>query len=303
MVYGISGNTDKAAIWEPVAGLVTWMGGARLSYLLHANVAAGLVHRGLLADAEGQGRQADELAAQADVILSFGGDGTLLRTAHDVGTRGTPILGINIGRLGFLADVEIEHVRSAIEDLEAGAFSVEQRLVLAASIKEEGTRWALNDVVIARAGPAGLVALDVAVGGTLLDRYWADGLIVATPTGSTGYSLAVGGPIVAPGSDVILLSPVAPHSLTIRPVVVPSSSEIEVRVTGGHLPYLIATDGVSMRPRSDSVTIRIRRAAHTIRFVKFADRPYFQTLRSKLSWGVGPQAGMLHHEDALVQDP
>ncbi len=302
MLYGLTGNTDKDAIWKPAADLVSWLQSKQLPCLLDASVAKGLAHRGLLAGAGLPSCKADELASRSDVILSFGGDGTLLRTARIVGTAGTPILGVNIGRLGFLADVETVDIRRAIDNLESGAYAVDERLALAVLVEGEGTSWALNDVVVARAGPAGLVALDVTVGGAHLNRYWSDGLIVATPTGSTGYSLAVGGPIMIPGSSVLLLSPIAPHSLTIRPVVVPSNSEIEICVSGGHVPYIIATDGLSMRPRSDSVPIRIRKAAHTIRLVKFAERPYFQTLRSKLSWGVGPQAGEVYEDNAKSAD-
>lgn len=298
MLYGITGNTDKDAVWKPATDLVSWLRSRRLRCLLDANVAEGLARRGLAPAVDVPTCKAEGLAAQSDVILSFGGDGTMLRTARLVGTAGTPVLGVNVGRLGFLADVETGELRRAINNLESGAYTVDERLVLAVSVDGKGPSWALNDVVVARAGPAGLVALDVTVGGALLNRYWSDGLIVATPTGSTGYSLAVGGPIMIPGSSVLLLSPIAPHSLTIRPVVVPSDSEIEIRVSGGHAPYIIATDGLSTRPRSDSVPIRIRRAAHTIRLVKFAEQPYFQTLRSKLSWGVGPQAGVTYEEDA-----
>lgn len=300
MLYGITGNTDKDAFWKPAADLVSWLRSKRLRCLLDANVAEGLARRSLATTVDVPTCEAEELAARSDIILSFGGDGTMLRSARLVGTTGTPILGVNIGRLGFLADVETEEVRRAIISLESGAYTVDERLVLAVCVEGKGTRWALNDVVVARAGPAGLVALDVTVGGARLNRYWSDGLIVATPTGSTGYSLAVGGPIMVPGSSVLLLSPIAPHSLTIRPVVVPSDSEIEIRVSGGHAPYIIATDGLSTRPRSDSIPIRIRRAAHTIRLVKFAEQPYFQTLRSKLSWGVGPQAGETYEEDAQL---
>ena len=295
MIYGIAGNTDKAALWSPVATLVAWFEEQDLPFFLHPSVAAGLRERELAGADTCRLRSTSALADEAGVILSFGGDGTLLRNAHEVGTRGTPILGVHIGRLGFLADVDITHIQQSVRQLEAAAFSVEERMVLTVEIEGSALRelWALNDVVITRAGSTGLVALDVAADGTLLNRYWADGLIVSTPTGSTAYSLAVGGPIVVPGSDVILVSPIAPHSLTVRPVVLPSSSLIEARVTGGRRPYVLAVDGESTAPRDDSVTIRIRRAPHCINFVKLTGKHYFQTLRSKLSWGVGPQAGVI----------
>ena len=298
MIYGIAGNTKKDALWASVASLVTWLDARQVPFCLHANVANGLLERALVPAPLGREHSVDNLADQVDIILSFGGDGTLLRTAHEVGTLGTPILGINIGRLGFLADVDVGKVQQAISRLEAGAYSIDARLALSVEIEDDEPvrAWALNDVVIARAGPAGLIAIDVVADGTPLNRYWADGLIFSTPTGSTAYSLAVGGPIVAPGSDVVLLSPIAPHSLTVRPVVLPSGCVIEARVVGSRLPYLLAVDGQSSAPRDDAVTITIRRAPHRINLVKLTDRHYFQTLRTKLTWGGGPQGGTNTHD-------
>ena len=291
MIYGIAGNTNKEALWAPVAALVTWLAEHQKPFFLHANVADGLLERNLVPAPMCRRQSAGNLAEQVDIILSFGGDGTLLRNAHEIGTLGTPMLGINIGRLGFLADVDVGHVQEAISRLEAGEYSIDARLALSVEIEEDGTqqRWALNDVVIARAGPAGLIAIDVVVDGTPLNRYWADGLIFSTPTGSTAYSLAVGGPIVAPGSDVVLLSPIAPHSLTVRPVVLPSGCVIKARVAGSRMPYVLAVDGQSSTPRDDAVTITVRRAPHRINLVKLTDRHYFRTLRTKLIWGGGPQ--------------
>jgi len=294
MIYGITGNTNKETLWAPVAHLVAWLAERDLPYRLHANVAHGLLERNLILPAAGRERSVDTLAPEVDVILSFGGDGTLLRSAHEVGTLGTPILGINIGRLGFLADVDVSQLSETILRLEDGDYEIDARMVLAVQIEDADASdpfWALNDVVIERGGPAGLIAIDVTVDGASMNRYWADGLIIATPTGSTAYSLAVGGPIVAPGSEVIILSPLAPHSLTVRPVVLPSGCVIEARVVSSRQPYVLAIDGTSTAARSDAVRILIRRAQHRINLIKLADRHYFQTLRTKLSWGRGPQGG------------
>lgn len=290
MTYGITGNTNKEALWQPAAGLVRWLADNDLPFCLHTNVAQGLRDRHLIPAALCDHHSAEALAARADVILSFGGDGTLLRSAHDVGTLETPILGINIGRLGFLANVEAAHVNDAIRRLEQGDYAIDSRMVLSVDI-EDGPRpakhWALNDIVIERGGPAGLLAIDIRVDGTPLNRYWSDGVIISTPTGSTAYSLAVGGPIVVPGSDVIIISPIASHSLTVRPVVLPSTSVIEARVVDRRQPYVLAVDGVSTPPRDDSVTMTVRRAPHRIRLITFSNQHYFKTLRNKLAWGSG----------------
>ena len=294
MIYGITGNTNKDELWQPVAALVTWLAEHGRPFCLHTNVALGLLERDLVPASVHCQHSGHDLADKVDVILSFGGDGTMLRSAHEVGTLGTPILGINIGRLGFLADIDVGHVQETIRRLENGDYSIDQRMVLAVEVEwptETERLWALNDVVIARAGPAGLIGIDVVVDGTPLNRYWADGLIVSTPTGSTAYSLAVGGPIVAPGSDVILLSPIAPHSLTVRPVVLPSGCVMEARVVASRRPYVLAIDGMSTETHDDDVKITIRRGPHCINLVKFTDQHYFQTLRTKLSWGGGPQGG------------
>jgi NAD+ kinase len=206
-----------------------------------------------------------------------------------VGARGTPLLGINIGRLGFLADVEVGQVREAIQHLARGTYSIEPRLVLAAGVDLDGTRrnyWALNEFVIARGGPVSLINIDVTVDGTPLNTYWADGLIMATPTGSTAYSLAVNGPIVMPGSDVVILSPLAPHSLSVRPFVLPAEAVIEARVDGKEQPCVLAADGQSILLDKIQSTLTIRRADHRVNLVKLPGQHYFQTLRSKLMWGV-----------------
>ena len=288
MTYGITGNTTKDRLWEPAATLVRYLRERGLPFCPKADIAEGLRVRGLVEEGEAL-PCSDALGQEADLILSFGGDGTLLRSAHEVGTSGTPILGVNIGRLGFLANIEVSQLQESLDLLEQGDYVVEDRLVLAAEIGDEGAEryWALNEIVIARGGPVGLIALDVAVDGTLLNRYWADGLIIATPTGSTAYSLAVGAPIVAPGSDVIILSPIAPHSLTVRPVVLPAHSVVEVRVVTNRPAYIVAADGISTSPRQDNARIAIRQAAHTVKLVRLPGQHYFQTLRSKLVWGGG----------------
>ncbi len=290
MTYGITGNTTKDGLWTPVAELAQWLGARGLPFRLHPAVAAGLQERGLV-DAElAAAHTADELPAACDVLLSFGGDGTLLRSAHLVGTRGTPILGVNVGRLGFLAKVEVAGLRAAVEDIEAGAYAVEERMALAVEVEGAAPplpRWALNDVVLDKSGTASMIAVEARVDGRLLNTYWADGLIVATPTGSTAYSLAAGGPIMAPGSGVVVLTPIAPHTLTARPLVLSERAVLQFRVTTRGHPFVLACDGESALVDAPDVTVTVRRAAHTVRLVTFAERDYFTTLREKLKWGQG----------------
>lgn len=294
MTYGITGNTEKDELWAPAAELVSWLARERIPFRLARDLADGLRARGLL-DAGLADCAADDLARESDIILSFGGDGTLLRSAHEVDSLETPILGVNIGRLGFLADIEVSHVQGTIASLERGEYRIEERMVLRAEVKHGGEAsayWALNEFVLERSGSAGLISVQVTVDGVYLNDYWADGLIIATPTGSTAYSLSVGGPIVAPGSDVVILTPLAPHSLTVRPIVLPAVSIIEAQVTRTDQPYVLAWDGRSrsFEPADEPITFRFSKASHVVKLVKLPEQHYFQTLRSKLMWGVMRQA-------------
>jgi NAD+ kinase len=288
MIYGITGNPHKDQLWTPVADLVAWLMRRDLQFALHPAIAEGLIQRDLVGSAVCDEHTAGDFAARADMILSFGGDGTMLRTAHEAGPNHTPILGINIGRLGFLADIEVEAVTDAIDQLEAGKYTIENRMVLEGSVSGGptlDTPWALNEFVIDRSGAAGLIKINVSIDGTPLNTYWADGLIIATPTGSTAYSLSSGGPIIAPGTDATIITPIAPHTLTVRPLVLPSTVEIEARVLDGTQPYVLAVDGRSTVFEEYGATIRIRRAEHPVPLVKLPDQHFFKTLRSKLMWG------------------
>ena len=288
MTYGITGNTTKDALWTPVTHLTRWLHRKGLAFGLHPDIAAGLVARGLVDDAFASEYATPDVAEGADVLLSFGGDGTLLRSAHRA--NGTPILGVNIGRLGFLTKVEVTELEGAIEAIESGASGVEDRMTL--DVEVEGAAlgdvplWALNDVVIDKSGTTSMIQVEATVDGAPLNTYWADGLVVATPTGSTAYALSVGGPILVPGAEVIAVAPIAPHTLTARPIVLPCSAELVLRVqTRGH-PFAFAVDGVStLLDGSGDVVVRVRRAERTVRLVTLPDRDYFSTIREKLSWG------------------
>ena len=291
MVYGITGNTKKEKVWVPVAELARWLLMEKIPFSLNHDLADVLSDRGLLPEDACRSHSTRELAKDSDIILSFGGDGTLLLSAHEVGKHETPILGVNIGRLGFLADIELGQLRSTISALEKGDYRIEERMLLTADVEEpEITRryWALNEFVLLRSGSAGLISIRVTVDGIHLNDYWADGLIFSTPTGSTAYSMSVGGPIVAPNSDVFILTPLAPHSLTVRPVILPASSILEAQVLRDEEPYVLAYDGRSrvFEHGTEPMTFRFSRADHVVKLVKLPEQHYFQTLRSKLMWGV-----------------
>ena len=286
MIYGIVGNTSREAIWEPILSLLRWLPGKGIGYVLHPDISEGLQQQ------YPEEAFASTTTARPDVLLSFGGDGTLLRRAHYANKQGIPLLGINLGRLGFLADVDATEVIQAIESLEKGCYTIEHRLAMSVATGVGRPRaplqWALNDVVISGAESSGMIAVEVTVDGMKLDSYWADGLIIATPTGSTAYSLSAGGPIVAPGTSALVVTPIASHRLTVRPVVVSGDTIIELRVLESKTPFVLAVDGIR-RSLPGGTSVRVQRAPHTVNLVRLSDRHYFQTLRSKLSWGAGPQ--------------
>jgi NAD+ kinase len=288
MVYGITGNPTKDSLWDPLSALLDRLRADDLDFWIHDPIATGLEERDLVDPAFCREHAVENVAEAADLVFSFGGDGTLLRTAHRTGPNDTPLLGVNIGRLGFLADIEIEHIHEAIDALEAGDYHVEERLVLGAELDSEsdfGTQWALNEFVVDRSGAAGLIEIEVIVNGTPLNTYWADGLIIGTPTGSTAYSLSTGGPIIAPGVEAVVLTPIAPHTLTVRPIVLPADATITCQVLENDQPYVFAADGQSTMFEEHGLQFTVERAAHTVNLIKLPGQHFFHTLRSKLMWG------------------
>ena len=223
----------------------------------------------------------------ADAVVSIGGDGTFLRTATRVGSKGIPMVGINTGRLGFLADITTDRITDAITRIHNGDFTLEQRNLLQVSmdgLPAGHTPYALNDIAILKHDISSMIQIATSVGGTPMITYQADGLVVATPTGSTAYSLSVGGPIIAPGTNVICLTPVAPHSLTMRPLVLPAAETIRLDVTSRSHSFLVSIDGKSFSCPEHTV-IEISRAPFQINVIKPAKGDFFATLREKMLWG------------------
>ena len=228
------------------------------------------------------------LPNHVEVILCVGGDGTLISTARKTLAAQRPILGINLGRLGFLTDTEPGDLEEALSDLTEGRFRIDERLTMDTQFSIGPTSAesvCLNDLVIQRAGAGALIPIEVSVDGTLLHTYEADGIIVSTPTGSTAYSLSLGGPIMMPSSAAFLLSPIAPHVLTVRPMVIPASATITARVPTTESQLVILADGQAFPVVNEVVQVNLRRGALPVRLVRRADQHFFDTLRNKLLWG------------------
>ncbi len=227
--------------------------------------------------------------AHLDAMVSLGGDGTMLRGARLLGGRPVPILGINLGRVGFLTAATRDDYEGALEALLDGSCPVEVRQTLASAI--HGTRvrqlpMALNDVVIHKSGVARMIRLDVTVNGERVGPYSADGLIVATPTGSTAYSLSAGGPIVAPGVNGIVLTPICAHTLAVRPFVIPGSAEVAIEpIEGWKKNLLVSVDGQQVTTLEPSQRVVIRRAAEGVHLAQVPGTTYFSRVRRTLRWG------------------
>ena len=222
-----------------------------------------------------------------DYVISMGGDGTFLKAASKVGAKGTPIIGINMGRLGFLADVLPSEIETALDSLYAGECQIEEHAVIQVEARGgilAGNPFALNDIAVLKRDDASMISIRTHVDGEFLVTYQADGLIVTTPTGSTAYNLSNGGPIIIPQSGSLCLTPVAPHSLNIRPIVINDTAEIQLDIESRSHNYLVAIDGRSER-MTEETSLVIRKAAHYIKIVKQRNQRYFSTLREKLMWG------------------
>jgi NAD+ kinase len=239
---------------------------------------------------EAPGLARGELAGRVDLVVVLGGDGTLLAVARAIGARDVPILGVNLGTLGFLAEIARDEIFPTLEAVLAGRFQIEERMRLDVSVDRDGRSLgrylALNDAVVSNTALSRLVHLETHADGALVTTYHADGLIVATPTGSTAYSLSAGGPLAHPTMQALLLTPISAHTLTHRPLVLPEGSEIQVRVSdarGGHVHLTV--DGQVGRELVENDRVTVRRAASPARLLVDPARTRFDVLRAKLRWG------------------
>ena len=239
------------------------------------------------------GRSASEMINAIDFALSVGGDGTFLTSAAAIGQKNIPILGINCGHLGFLAEVQSQDVDMILHKLMEGQYTIEQRRLLNVTVldnrgnKREGLIMApnaLNEIAILKEGLSSMITIELKVNGEHLHTYHSDGLVIATPTGSTAYNLSIGGPLMVPQSRGIILTPIAPHSLTVKPIVVPDDWRFDIRVESRYDAFMVSVDGRSQSLSTD-VTLHIERAPYTVKVVQIGDNSFLKSLKAKLNWG------------------
>lgn len=223
-----------------------------------------------------------------NLFLSMGGDGTLLESVTHIAKTEVPILGINTGRLGFLATISREETERALESIFDKKYSIEKRSMLSLESNEnlfEGFNFALNDFTLVKKDTSSMITVHTYIDGEFLNSYWSDGIIVATPTGSTGYSLSCGGPLVFPKSGNFVITPVSPHNLTVRPIVVSDQSEITFQVEGRSKKFLVSLDS-RIATVDESVKLKIIKADQSVNLIQLDNHHYFMTLRQKLNWGL-----------------
>ena len=224
-----------------------------------------------------------------DLLISIGGDGTILRAITYVRDLSIPIVGINTGRLGFLATIQKNEIESAIDDIINGNYQISERSLLTIKTEPENNNlldfnFALNEIAVSRKNTTSMITVETSLNNEYLTSYWADGLIISTPTGSTGYSLSCGGPVIMPDADSFALTPIAPHNLNARPLVIPDSIEIKLRVSGREDSYLLSLDS-RIATLGNNSTVIIKKAAFKIKMIELENESFLNTLRKKLLWG------------------
>jgi NAD+ kinase len=287
MKFGIIGNLSKPSLSEAVLRL--WHAGEKrpLDFVIEEELAK-IVNKeaGLKIIPKKQTAELDELVSQCDMVIAFGGDGTMLSAARLVGRASVPIVGVNLGKLGFLAEVSVDEIESFVDDILNNQHLIEDRMVVKLTADdEEEPLFGLNDIVIDKSGSSRVLSVETHVDNDFLVSYTGDGIIVSTPTGTTGYSLAAGGPIVVPVSEVLTISPICPHTLTARSVIVPDSSVIKINIKSQSEKVRVTADGQSERTFTSPVQLQIQKADYTVKLVKRKDRSYYDVLRTKLMWG------------------
>ncbi len=277
---GIIAKRNKKEAVDIVAELVPWLNERGIEALVDTETAD---RAGIASDI-----RAEDIPRDADGIIVLGGDGTLLLAARLTGEREIPILGVNLGSLGFLTDVAVPELKNVLSSMIADDFRVGRRMMLEAVVETHGrkeTFSVLNDVVVNKGNLARTIRLEVSVNGAFLTVFNGDGLIISTPTGSTAYSLSAGGPIVHPTLSAVIITPICPHTLTNRPIVVPDSSMIDVRLASGDGNVSVTLDGQVGTDFSHEHRLTIHKSAKEILLVEPPDRDYFEILRTKLNWG------------------
>jgi NAD+ kinase len=279
---GIISRPRRSNLSEVVPPLLVWLEARGIHVVYDQETATSLAE-------PSEGRSREQVAAASDLLLVLGGDGTLLAAARVAAPRGIPILPINMGSLGFLTSFRLEELYPALEDILAGRLTISERVMLHAELQRGDKildkQTVVNEVVINKGALARMIELELSIDRDFVCRYRADGLIVASPTGSTAYSLSAGGPIVHPAVESFIITPICPHTLSDRPVVVSDTSIIEVKLSAGTESVFLTLDGQKGIPLQATDRVRVSRAQQLLKLIQTPNKSYFEILRNKLKWG------------------
>lgn len=276
--FGIIANPRKAAVRWIVPKLIEWIKGHGFRFMVSEELVSVI----------GFGDHScprEELWRHVDVLVALGGDGTILAAARAIGDHDIPILGVNLGSLGFLADVAPEELLPTLEKVKRGDYHLEKRMILEAMAADQRF-FALNDVVIDKGASPRIISLSTYVGDEFVGTSIADGLIIATPTGSTAYSLSAGGPIVHPGMETLIIAPICPHILANRPMVISATEVLTIEIESQDSEVKFTVDGQVHLSLQSGDRVRVRKADHSVKLIKVSNKSFYDLLRTKLKWGV-----------------
>jgi len=276
-IYAKRNHPDAA---ELAAGVASWLQERGVEVFFEEELAQ---------DLEREGYPEDQIPSLVDMVIVLGGDGTLISVSRTIGDRGTPILGVNLGSLGFLTEITRQELFQVLSKVLEGNYTVSDRLMLEAAVSRKGSiansYQLLNDVVINKGALARIIDMELYVNDSYLTTFKADGLIISSPTGSTAYNMAAGGPIIYPGTDCFVITPICPHMLTNRPMIVPADSVIRIEVKFNDEDVVLTADGQVGMPLKGGDVVEVRRSVNRTRLILSPDKEYFEVLRTKLRWG------------------
>ncbi len=283
LVLGIICNTGKPECRSTLPEFLRWLKQLGGKFIADEGL------KELLGDLPSEYFPREELAKHCNVVLSFGGDGTMLSTVRAVGATETAILGVNFGGLGYLAEISPQGLKEHFRDFLAGRYTIESRMLLEAEVKnndKDGKYYALNDVVVDKGAVSRIVRLRTFIEGEYFNTYYADGLIISTPTGSTGYSLSAGGPILEPTMQGIIVNPICPHTLAHRPIVITADKTIEIEADPDHRDQTFTCDGFMEQLLNPGARVTVRRSERVVRLITMKGIFFYNVLREKLKWGI-----------------
>ncbi|MGB5287025.1 MAG: NAD(+)/NADH kinase [Ignavibacteriaceae bacterium] len=298
MLIGIIANITKENVFDVVSSFTSKLKKEKINYILTKSISEEKGKLKFKIDEDFLTKD-DEVYEKSDIIISIGGDGTMLATAYKAHSFDKPVLGLNLGKLGFLVETDVSQMDSVISLLKKKKYSIEERMVLTGicDAPRSDKLVAVNDLVIEKGGWPKMIELTAWVDDEYVTTFSADGLIVATPTGSTGYSLSTGGPIIAPTAKAITLSPISPHSLTVRPLVLSSEQVIKLRADSPHKEVQVSCDGQRVFYFPPPIEITIKKSERPLKLIKTSLTTYFETLRNKLLWGIDVRINKLNSEE------